>query len=106
MSAAKTAEEKLRPCVNADKGCTAITRPARMLPLASIKTTIRQGGGRCSGCYAKDRRAEAAAAAPRITKRPDPAQLEEQRIKHAAAGLDRMLAERRDRMMRRGRVSA
>lgn len=106
MSAAKAPEEKLVPCVNADKGCTSITRPARMQPLASIPTTIRQGGGRCSKCYAKDRRAEQAAAAPRITKRPDPMQLEEQRIRHAAAGLDRMLAERRVRMIRKGLISA
>lgn len=99
MSAKTTAEEKLRPCINAEHGCPNITRPARMQPLASIPTVIRQGGGRCAACYAADRRAERAEAVPKGRPRnetPRPEVIEAQ-VRHAAAGLDRFIARRRAR---------
>lgn len=103
MSAAKTAEDTLRPCINAVHGCPNITRPARRKPLASVQTVIRQGGGRCAKCYAADRRAESAKNPKPRPETPRPEQVAAS-VAHAAAGLDRMLAERRARLARQGRA--
>ena len=104
MPAAKSVEERLKPCTN--PACKNITRPARMAPLASMHTVMRQGRGLCASCYAAERRAATAAARNPERTRPDPALLEEARSRAAAASLDRFMAERRERMARQGRASA
>jgi hypothetical protein len=106
MAARKPDMEKIHKCTGT---CGRLTRPSRMLPLASVETFPRTKGGLCQKCYSVIRRAEAAKARAEAAKivakskprpetaRPDPAQLEEERIRHIAAGLDRFQSRRPDR---------
>lgn len=98
---AKETMEKIHTCTGT---CGRLTRPSRMLPLASLETFPRTKGGLCNKCYSVIRRAEAAKAreeaaliVSRSKPRPEtkrPEVLEEERIRQIAAGLDRFLARR------------
>jgi hypothetical protein len=111
---AKETMEKIHPCTGP---CGRLTRPSRMLPLASLETFPRTRGGLCQKCYSVIRRAEQAAqreaeraavakaGKPRpIAKRPEV--IEDERIRHIAAGLSRFEQDRRARLAKRGRISA
>jgi hypothetical protein len=108
MAARKPDMEKIHTCTGT---CGRLTRPSRMLPLASLQTYPRTKGGLCQRCYSAERRlrdaaereANAKVAKRPITKRPEV--LEAEQTRHAAAGLDRFLAQREARLARR-RVSA
>lgn len=103
--------DKIHPCTG---DCGRMTRPARMQPMASVDTLPRAGGGLCTRCYAVKRRADAAAARESgalivakaasnrpIAKRPEV--IEEEKIRHAAAGLSTFEKERRARLARKAR---